>query len=43
MSERGIGATGTLVAGGGYNPSLAGVLVYFKSPSMEDERSRVTH
>ena len=42
MNERGIGATGSLVKGEGYKPSLEGVLVYFTSPDIEDMLSRVT-
>ena len=37
-----IGAAGSLVKGEGYQPSLAGVLIYFSSPNIEEMLSRVT-
>ncbi len=40
IQNMGIGAAGSLVRGGGYKPSLQGVLVYFSAPDIEATLSR---
>ena len=40
MHKTGIGASGSLVKGGGYEPSSDGVLIYFTAPDLEAAMAR---
>lgn len=41
MHKEGIGAAGCLAQGDGYEPSLAGVLVYFSAPDLDAAATKV--